>query len=381
MFVACPHCGYLVALIVANDGPPRACPRCGGALQGKSDDAGDTTTAPSVSVSVPAKVAQTASAPRKSAPAIATSRASELRKAGTVASVRPIPHGGADAADAADAAKSGVTAAGTATATREHARSEGPAAIEPSGTTSVKAAPVGIAQTDAAATQTTPTHAEAASDTTDQAPNETPALPLPPLTAETAPVARRSRRAAPRNGKPETAVSATRRAPSFARQQARTRAAAPRLHWSLAALAVALALLLGLQLLLAQRDELAADAGWRPTVAALCGALPCEIPPWREPSALTMLNRNVLPVADRTGVLRVSAGFRNDARWAQPWPTLVLSLEDVDGRKVGQRAFSPKDYRKGYKAGELIAPGQSAAVQFDVLEPAPHVVAFTFDFR
>lgn len=146
-------------------------------------------------------------------------------------------------------------------------------------------------------------------------------------------------------------------------------------------MAVALGLLLALQLLLAQRDELAADARWRPLVGALCGVLPCAIPPWREPAALTMLNRNVLPVADRAGTLRVSASFRNDARWAQPWPTLVLSLEDVDGRRVGQRAFSPEDYRKGYREGELIAPGQSAAVQFDVLEPAPRVVAFTFDFR
>ncbi|MGO4780486.1 DUF3426 domain-containing protein, partial [Lysobacter sp. 2RAB21] len=110
----------------------------------------------------------------------------------------------------------------------------------------------------------------------------------------------------------------------------------PRMHWSGPLLAVALTLILSLQLLLAQRDELAADARWRPLVATLCGVLPCEIPPWREPAALTMLNRNVLPVADRAGVLRVSAGFRNDARWPQPWPTLVLSLEDVDGRRVGQ---------------------------------------------
>lgn len=59
----------------------------------------------------------------------------------------------------------------------------------------------------------------------------------------------------------------------------------------------------------------------------------------------------------------------------------MLSLEDVDGRRVGQRAFAPGEYRRDHRPGELIAPGQSAAVQFEVIEPAPRVVAFTFDFR
>nr|WP_175429114.1 DUF3426 domain-containing protein [Lysobacter enzymogenes] len=176
-------------------------------------------------------------------------------------------------------------------------------------------------------------------------------------------------------------MTSARRAPSFARQQARAQAPKPRAHWSGPAAIVALTLALALQLLLAQRAELAADARWRPLVSGLCGALGCTIPPWREPSALTMLNRNVLPVPERAGALRASAGFRNDARWPQPWPTLVLSLEDVDGRRVGQRAFAPGEYRRDHRPGELIAPGQSAAVQFEVLEPAPRVVAFTFDFR
>lgn len=167
--------------------------------------------------------------------------------------------------------------------------------------------------------------------------------------------------------------------PSFVRQE-RPVVVRPR-HWSGPVLIVALSLLLGLQLLLAQRQELAASASWRPVVNAMCSALPCRIPPWHEPSAFTMVERSVKPNPATPGVLRVSASFRNDARWAQAWPTLSLSLEDVDGRQVGVRAFAPEDYRAQHRPGDLLAPGQNATVQLDVIEPAPRIVAFTFEFR
>jgi hypothetical protein len=149
-----------------------------------------------------------------------------------------------------------------------------------------------------------------------------------------------------------------------------------------ALLAVAgLTLLLILQLLLAQRAELAAQARWRPLLIGVCTVLRCELPPWHEPEAYTMLDRSVRPVPGQAGLLRVNASFRNDARWAQAWPTLVLSLSDVDGRQVGQRAFAPDEYRSAHAPDDALAPGQSTTVGFEVIEPAAHIVAFTFDFR
>ena len=94
-----------------------------------------------------------------------------------------------------------------------------------------------------------------------------------------------------------------------------------------------------------------------------------------------MLQRSVRPKPGESGVLAVEASFRNDARWAQSWPQLVLSLSDVDGRPVGQRAFQPQEYRRAHRVGDELLPGQSATVTFEVIEPAPRIVAFTFDFR
>lgn len=175
------------------------------------------------------------------------------------------------------------------------------------------------------------------------------------------------------------------RAPASAAQPAAVSAApagaVPRpllAHWQWPVVAL-LALLLGLQVLLADRARLAADPQWRPLVEAACGVLGCSLPAWREPSAFTMLERSVRP-ARAAGTLQVDASFRNDARWAQPWPMLRLSLADADGRTIGSGVFAPEQYLDGAPEG-LLSPGQSAHVTFVVREPAAGTVAFAFQFH
>ena len=190
-----------------------------------------------------------------------------------------------------------------------------------------------------------------------------PDVPIPPGTIPPHPLRRRTD------------------APSFARPHA----ASPsrRQGWRWPAAVVALSLLLVLQLLLAQRDTLAADARWRPTVSALCTLLRCRLPPWREPGAFTMLSRDVRAHPSAPGALLINASFRNDARWPQPWPRVLLTLSNVDGRIVGARAFAAGEYLGADTAATQheLAPGQTAAITMAVVEPAPDIVAFSFDFR
>ena len=288
MFMPCPHCGFLVALILpapATDpgGAAAHCPRCDGALRVElAEPVGSTNSDPSASAEP----------------------------------VDPIADTAADTeADIADTAPAGAA---------HTAEAAGPGA--------------GLADRRA-----------------DSADAATPAAHF------TAPTAAR-----------------TRRTPSFVRGN--TPAPKLRLAWPWHAAIVTLCLALALQLLLAQRHELAASARWRPWIEGLCRALPCTVPAWREPQAYTMLDRSVQPSPAMPGVLAVQAHFRNDARWPQPWPTLVLGLSDVEGRQVGVRAFAPSEYRAAAD-DDLLAPGQSATVRLQVREPAPRIVAFTFDFQ
>ncbi|CTP92310.1 DUF3426 domain-containing protein [Xanthomonas graminis] len=178
-----------------------------------------------------------------------------------------------------------------------------------------------------------------------------------------------------------SAASAAAATPSFMQRRAPRRPVLRAAPWQWIAL-TGLGLLLALQILIADRQRLGADARWRPWVAGVCQVLRCSLPPWREPGAFTMLSREVRPLPGRAGTLQIQATFRNDARWAQAWPLLQLSLADADGRTIGSRVLRPQDYlgRTRHEAATL-APGQSAQVTFQVREPAAETAAFSFDFH
>lgn len=168
-------------------------------------------------------------------------------------------------------------------------------------------------------------------------------------------------------------------APRFARRTLSMVEAGPR--WPGLATIALLVLLLSLQLLLAQRAQLADQPRWRPVLEHVCGVLGCSLPAWREPDAFAMVARSVRPSPVHPGVLEITATFRNDATREQAWPILLLSLSDVHGQTIGARAFQPGEYRDARTTGDTLAPGQTVTVLLDVVEPAPDTVAFNFDFR
>jgi len=58
-----------------------------------------------------------------------------------------------------------------------------------------------------------------------------------------------------------------------------------------------------------------------------------------------------------------------------------LSLSNLDGDSLGLRRFSPRDYLGSAPATTLIAPGQSASITLEILDPGKRAVAFSFEFR
>jgi hypothetical protein len=153
-----------------------------------------------------------------------------------------------------------------------------------------------------------------------------------------------------------------------------------RVPWSWLAVPL-LALCLLLQVLLADRARLAADAAWRPRIVWLCSWLHCQVPAWHEPSAFHISSREIRPHPSAAGALLVTATFRNDAAFAQDWPQLQLSLANLDGDSLGLRRFSAREYLGSDPSGAQIGPGQSATISLAVIDPGKRAVEFGFEFR
>lgn len=327
MFVPCPHCGFLVALIVSRDAPSQRCPRCGKELHTEELHGDDEATPAIVFGGVPAE---------------------SVGDGGLAGGLTPPMTPSPVAADKAVDAEASFAAHESASPVGDNA--------------------AGAISSDAPGDIDTDTGSSGSgSGSGDDGSRDALAA------ASTGSVPRPRRRA-------ERTSSGKRRLPSFARRHAP--AVSGGLGWRGALLAAALLAVLAVQLLLAQRDELAASPRWRPLASGVCTTLGCELPAWREPRAFTMLSRSVQPAPGRPRVLTVEASFRNDARWPQPWPVLWLGLSDADARVAAQRAFTAREYLgPDADAAPGLAPGQSANVRFEIAEPATQTVAFTFEFH
>jgi hypothetical protein len=419
MFSLCPHCQFLLARDPRSGRLPAACPKCGGEVV---DD--HPPPPPEAATGTDAPPDQDESAAGDVAPPSHHARRPRRRRAAEDAGKdAPAPPETAEAADAtpqAAAARPGDADAGTpvdavaeaesptkanaeaspeADSSRDPVPGPDPQQVPERGPDPAEAAAAGPAADRSAQARTV---ASQGSDPDDApAPSPAPAAaaaaaaeslaasgdsedpadaPPAPAVSGTGPSAAPPPRPAPQRASRPSAPRG-RRLPSFLQPRG-PGAQAPRrettILWSAIGL---LALVLFMQLLLADRARLAMDAGWRPTLVRMCGVFGCTLPPWREPQAFTMLSRDVRAHPQRPGTLRVTASFRNDARWPQSWPVLLLSLSDLDGRVAGARAFAKEDYVEADDRDRLLEPGQVATVTLDVVEPSPHIVAFTFDFR
>jgi predicted Zn finger-like uncharacterized protein len=142
-----------------------------------------------------------------------------------------------------------------------------------------------------------------------------------------------------------------------------------------------LSLLLAAQIAYAEREYLLAQPSLRPLVERACDAIDCELPLRKQSSDLTLLTRDIRPHPSVRGALIVSATLRNEADFSQAFPLVEITLSDLDENRVAMRRFQPREYVGDARAiSSGIAPGATAALVFEVLDPGKNAVAFEFRF-
>lgn len=167
--------------------------------------------------------------------------------------------------------------------------------------------------------------------------------------------------------------------PAFARR--RRRVQTQRNGRWLAACAV-LALTLGAQIAWSQRTNWIDDTRVRGLLDSACARLGCRLPLRHDGATLELLSRDIQPHPSVPGALIISATLRNDASFAQAYPTVEVSLSDLDDKPVAMRRFQPGDYlTDAHAIRQGIAAGASASLVFEVADPGKNAVAFEFKFE
>ncbi len=167
--------------------------------------------------------------------------------------------------------------------------------------------------------------------------------------------------------------------PGFA--AARRRAREPRNGRWLAASA-ALLLVLGAQIAWAERARWIDEGHARRWLEAACATLKCTLPLRHDAATLTLLSRDIRPHPAVPGALIISATLRNDATFAQPYPSVEIVLSDLDENRVAMRRFQPREYLGDTRSvGAGLAAGASASLVFEVADPGRNAVAFEFKFE
>lgn len=120
---------------------------------------------------------------------------------------------------------------------------------------------------------------------------------------------------------------------------------ARRARWRWAALAIVLGIVLGGQILVAQRSEVAAMLpSLRPLLSAACQPLGCEVGYPRRIEEITIASSELQPIGASKDQLLMVVALRNHASTELQWPGIELTLTDVQDRPVARRVFLPADY-------------------------------------
>ncbi len=148
-------------------------------------------------------------------------------------------------------------------------------------------------------------------------------------------------------------------------------------YWILAAMLLALLLLI--QIFVLARERMAQSLHLRPLVAWLCQRLGCELSPFRNLTAIKVVDRALYPVKNSTDGYEFHLVIVNQAPYPQPYPFLKLTLTAMDGTGIAQRIFKPEEYLRTL-IPQLMPSHRSIFIDLALAAPKREVGGFQFEF-
>lgn len=144
---------------------------------------------------------------------------------------------------------------------------------------------------------------------------------------------------------------------------------------------LAFLVLLGFQIFAFETLALAQSPLVRPWLDLICDPLGCELPPFRNPRQIRILDRALNPSNGAKPGLEFSMIMVNEAALPQGFPKLKLTLNDVSGHAVAERTFDPAEYVADWQEGAVMNPKTPIELHLLLRRPEREVGGFEVELQ
>ena len=147
--------------------------------------------------------------------------------------------------------------------------------------------------------------------------------------------------------------------------------------WLWLTLSLLAAALLAAQYLYFFADVIGADPDNRQWIGRYCEVAGCELSPLEDLNKISSDQLMVYSHPDIPDALSVDAVLINEASFAQPFPSLVLRFENLQGEILAQRRFQPREYLHGNLAEMTMMPArQPVKLKLELVDPGQDAVSY-----
>lgn len=145
-------------------------------------------------------------------------------------------------------------------------------------------------------------------------------------------------------------------------------------------LALAMLVLLILQLAWLQFDHLSRIQPYRSAYEVICPWVGCQVPVLADRSKFRVRNLVVTKHRDVEDALKVDLILINTASFDQPFPDLYMVFSSLEGELQASRRFTPRDYLAGELAGRQTMPhNRPIHISLELVDPGEKAVNYKIE--
>ncbi|MFW2372886.1 MAG: zinc-ribbon and DUF3426 domain-containing protein [Gammaproteobacteria bacterium] len=167
--------------------------------------------------------------------------------------------------------------------------------------------------------------------------------------------------------------------------RAESRAGKPRfahLETSLLSLGIVACIIAGIiQYSYYHRYQLVQHNELRPWLIKLCDITGCDLPEPRDSKRIELSSKNIFSHPNTTNALMITATVVNQAEFEQVFPLLELRFEDIRGKAIASRRFTPEEYLN-IPSNQIrkMEPGNPVPFNIEIIDPGQDIISYEFDF-